>query len=220
MKIAIIGTGNVGQALGKSFTRAGHDVTYAARDAKKTKDTAASIGASAAAEPADAIKSADLAVLAVPYTACHEVSSEIIDAARGKIVIDATNPLNPDFSGLATEGTGTSAAEQIASWMPGARIVKAFNTLFAAVQGNPQAHGVTIDALYATDDEEARDTVAELLRSMGFRPVYVGQLARARELEALAWLNMQLQMSAQGSWTTAINFVGAPEAAVSVGTKA
>ncbi len=219
MKIAIIGTGNVGQALGKSFTRAGHDVTYAARDQRKTQDTAASIGASAATVPADALKAADIAVLAVPYSACSEIASEVIEAARGKIVIDATNPLKPDFSGLATEGKATSGAEQIASWMPGARVVKAFNTLFASVQGNPQAHGVTIDALYATDDEEARNVVGELLRSMGFRPVYVGPLARARELEALAWLNMQLQMSAQGSWNTAINFVGAPEAAVTAGSK-
>lgn len=91
-------------------------------------------------------------------------------------------------------------------------MVKAFNTLFAGVQADPSTHGVTLDALYATDDDRARVEVGDLLRSMGFRPVHVGPLARARELEAIAFLNIQLQMQAHGDWRTAVALVGAPEA--------
>ena len=196
MQIAIIGTGNVGQALGSTFARAGHQVTYAARDAEKTAKTAATIGATTAASPADATQKADVIVLVVPFTAVQAVAAEIAPVAAGKIVIDATNPLSPDASGLSTAG-GPSGAEQIASWLPGARVVKAFNTLFATVQADPATHGVTIDALYATGDDRAKDEVADLLRSIGFRPVWVGPLARARELEAIFFC-IRLRCPGQG----------------------
>lgn len=216
MKIAIIGTGNVGKALGSTFARAGHEVTYNARDAEKTAKAAATVGATTATSPAEAAQKADVIVLAVPFTAAQAVAAEIAPVVRGKIVIDPTNPLSPDGSGLATAG-GPSAAEQIASWLPGARVVKAFNTLFATVQADPATHGVTIDALYATSDNKAKDEVADLLRSIGFRPVWVGPIARARELEAIAFLNMQLQMQHQGDWRTSVSLVGAPAGATSAG---
>jgi NADPH-dependent F420 reductase len=213
VNIAIIGAGNVGKALGSSFGKAGHHVLYAARSADSSEGAARTSGGSAALSPAEAARAADLVVVAVPYVAAaREVTQAIAPHVKGKIVIDATNPMKPDGSGLATEG-GLSGAEMIAAWLPGARVVKAFNTLFASVQADPSTHGVTIDALYATDDEEARSKVADLLRSLGFRPVYVGPLARARELEAIANLNIQLQKQAQGDWRTSINLVGAPEAA-------
>ncbi len=213
MKIAIIGAGNVGKALGSTFAAAGHAVTYAARDADGAQEAAKASGGTVAASPADAVRAADLVVLAVPYaSAAQDVAGQIAPVAAGKIVIDATNPLTPDYTGLVT-ATGPSGAETFAGWLPGARVVKAFNTLFASVQANPATHGTTVDALYATDDQEVSVTVAKLLRSLGYRPVYVGPLARARELEALAFLNIQLQMRAQGDWRTAITLVGAPAAA-------
>ncbi len=209
MRIAIIGTGNVGRALGQSFVRAGHDVVYAARDAAKTADVAGQVGATSAPSVADAARSADIVVLAVPYLAADAVVSELGGAASGKVVIDVTNPLKADYSGLATEG-GPSGAERIATLLGDARVVKAFNTLFASVQGNPSALGNTVDALFATDDEEAHRIVADLVRTMGFRPVAVGSLAHARELEAMAWLNISLQMAAGGDWRSAFVLVGAP----------
>ena len=93
-------------------------------------------------------------------------------------------------------------------------MAKAFNTLFAGVEADPGALGATVDALFATDDETARRTVAELASSMGFRPIHVGPLAAARELEAMAWLNIRLQMLAGGDWTTSFVLVGAPESAI------
>lgn len=212
MQIAIIGTGNVGQALGGSFRRAGHEVTYAARDTEKTRQVASTVGAHAAATTADAVQGADVVVLAVPYDAVQAVAREVAPEASGKIVVDVTNPLKPDYSGLANEG-GPAAAEQVATILGSTKVAKAFNTLFASVQGDPKAHGQTVDALFATDDDRARATLTELLGSIGFRPVHVGPLAAARQLEALAWLNIRLQMLTNGDWRSAFVLVGAPQAA-------
>jgi predicted dinucleotide-binding enzyme len=93
-------------------------------------------------------------------------------------------------------------------------VVKAFNSVFASVQGNPGLHGTTLDALIATDDDAAARTVAGLASSIGFRPVKVGPLAAATELEALAWLNIRMQVLTGGYWQTAFQLVAAPEASL------
>jgi 8-hydroxy-5-deazaflavin:NADPH oxidoreductase len=213
VNIAIIGTGNVGSALGSSLASAGHRVVFAGQDAVKAEGVATSAGASAAGTAAEAAAGADVVVLAVPFGAVAAVAAEIAPAVAGKVVVDTTNPLTPDYSGLATEG-GPSGAELLGALLPGARVVKAFNTLFAGNQGNPDAHGATLDVLFATDDEDARRTVAEMASSIGFRPVWVGPLAAARELESLAWLNIRLQLVTGGSWQTAYVLVAAPEGAL------
>jgi predicted dinucleotide-binding enzyme len=212
MKIAVIGTGNVGSALGGSFARSGHGVTFAARDAAKAAEVAAAAGG-ASASIADAVAGADVVVLAVPFAAIGSVTAEIAPVAAGKVVIDATNPLKADYSGLAT-GDGPSGAEQVAAALPGATVVKAFNTLFAGIQRDPAGLGTQLDALYATDDEAAGSAVAVLATSIGFRPVQVGPLAAARELEALAWLNIRLQLISSGSWQTSYVLVAPPAAAL------
>ena len=212
MEIAIIGTGNVGQALAGSFLRAGHKVTLAALDGEKTRQVAAKLGATAASTVKEAAASADVIVLAVPYSAVKAVTHVVGGAAAGKVVIDATNPLKADFSGLATEG-GPSGAELLAAALPDSAVVKAFNTLFASNQAKPDAHGMILDVLFATDDERARKTIRDLATSVGFRAIDAGALAAARELEALAWLNIRLNAANNGSWNSAILFVGAPAAA-------
>jgi NADPH-dependent F420 reductase len=214
MRIAIIGTGNVGKALGATLARAGNSVIYAAASPDSSRKVAKEVGGAAAGSIREAAADADVVVIAVPYSSAgQQVASEIAPVVSGKIVIDVTNPLKPDFSGLATEG-GPSGAENFAAWLPGARVVKAFNTLFASIQADPRSHGVEIDALFATDDQDARAKVGELLRSLGFRPVYVGPLARARELEAMAFMNIQLQMNAEGDWRTSYSLLCPPRAAV------
>ena len=213
MKIAVIGTGNVGKALGGSFVKAGHDVTLAARDAEKTKRVAWELGASAAETAAEAASAADVIVLAIPYGETDALEQDIGTEAVGKVVIDVTNPVAPDYSGLATAG-GPSGGERVAKLFGGARVAKAFNTVFASVQADPKAHGTTVDALIATDDDEARSTVAELASSIGFRPIDLGSLAAASEMEAIAWLNIRLQMQKNGDWRSSFVLVGAPEAAV------
>ena len=213
MKIAIIGAGNVGSALASSFIRAGHDVTLAGRDAAKVAAKAAAIGAGAAADARSAAAQAELIVLAVPYGEAAAVADEIAPVAAGKIIVDATNPLTADYSDLATAG-GPSGAQRIAGHLPGAHVAKAFNTIFASVQANPAIHGGTTDGLFATDDEQSRTAVAALEASIGLRPVDVGPLARARELEALAFLNIRMQLEDQGDWQTTYAVIHAPAAAI------
>ena len=196
MKIAIIGKGNVGGALAKSLTAAGHSVTTTTRGTE-----------------AETVAASDAVVLAVPFGSLDDVTARIAAAATGKLVIDTLNPLKADFSGLSTTG-GPSAGELVAQKLPGARVVKAFNTLFASIQGNPGIHGVEIDVLYATDDEKAKTETASLIRSMGFRPVYAGPLARSAELEALAYLNIFLQAHHGGDWQAAWTLINAPAKAV------
>jgi 8-hydroxy-5-deazaflavin:NADPH oxidoreductase len=212
-KIAIIGTGNVGSALGSSAARAGYEVVFAGQDAAKAQAVAESAGATAATSARDAAAAADIVVLAVPYAAVEQLAAELAPVVDGKVVIDATNPLKADYTGLATPA-GTSGAELLARALPNARLVKGFNTVFAGIQADAGARSETPDALFATDDEDARRTVAELAESIGFRPVWVGPLSASRELEALAWLNIRLQLINGGAWNTAIKLVDAPDKAL------
>ena len=135
-----------------------------------------------------------------------DVLDDVGPALAGKIVVDATNPLKPDYSGLATEGT--SGAEEIQARIPTARVVKAFNTAFAARQTDPRIAGMQVDGYVAADDEEAKAIVLELVKGMGFHPIDAGDLAMARALEALAWLNISLQMRHGWSWQSGWKLVG------------
>ena len=206
MHIAIIGAGNVGRALATSALRTGHSVTVSSASGETAAALARETGAKAAESNRAAAEGADLVVLAVPYMAIVDVLDEIGPALAGKIVVDATNPLKPDYSGLATEGT--SGAEEIQARIPSARVVKAFNTAFAARQADPKIGGVQVDGYVASDDEEAKAVVLELVKAMGFHPIDAGELTMARALEALAWLNISLQMRHGWNWQTGWKLVG------------
>src|SRR5436309_14551351 len=120
MKIASIGAGNVGGALAKTFSRAGHTVVIADRDPEEAGQLAAQVGGTGTADLGRAASQAEVVVLAVPFAASAEqVSKAIAGQVKGKIVIDATNPLKPDFSGLGTEG-GPSVAERNHPWLASA----------------------------------------------------------------------------------------------------
>ena len=198
MKIAIIGAGNVGKALATSSVRAGHHVTISASGQGSAVRAAEATGAHAAATNRDAVAGADVVVLAVWYASVDDVLVELGNALDNKVVIDTTNPVKSDLSGLLF--AGTSAAEQLQAKVPGASVVKAFNTIFAARQADPFVNGTPVDALYAGDDEDAKATVARYATSMGFRPIDVGRLDLARALESFALLNMQIQVHTNGSW--------------------
>ena len=163
--IAIIGTGNVGSAIGAAAVKAGYEVVFAARDDEKTQAIADTAGARAASSVTDAVAASDIVVLAVPYGALAAVAAEIAPVAIGKVVVDPTNPLKTDGSGLAT-GPDASGAEELAALLPGAKVVKAFNTLFAGNTANPEALGFQLDSLFATDDEVAKDAICGLSSSI------------------------------------------------------
>jgi 8-hydroxy-5-deazaflavin:NADPH oxidoreductase len=206
MNVAIIGAGNVGKALTGSAIRAGHSVTVSSNSGDSAKALAEATGAKAAESSRAAAESAEVVVLAVPYTAVPEVLNEIGSALDGKVLIDATNPLKADYSGLAT--SGTSGAEEIQKQVPGARVVKAFNTQFAARQADPTVHGLRADGYVAGDDEDAKATVLALVEAIGFNPVDAGDLAMAQYLEGMAWLNITLQMKNGWSWQAGWKLVG------------
>ena len=207
MNIAIIGAGNVGRALTGSATRAGHSVIVSSRSGDSARALAEETGARAAATDREAIEAADMVVLAIPYTAVDDVLSQAGAALDGKVVVDATNPIKADYSGLATNGT--SGAEEIQDKAPGARVVKAFNTAFAARQADPKvAGGLRVDGYVAGDDEDAKATVLGLAEAIGFNPVDAGGLAMARHLEGMAWLNITLQMKNGWSWQSGWKLVG------------
>lgn len=198
MKVAIIGAGNVGKALGSSITRAGHDVTLAARDPQHAVDVAREIGATSAASNTDAVRGADVVVLAIPYVGAGEaVAREIRDVVAGKTVIDVTNPMKPDYSGPAV--SDGSAAEEFQKLMPEASVVKAFNTIFATNQANPTSE---IDGYVAADDEKAKQRVISLVESMGFTALDVGPLSSARFLEGMAFINIGVNAANGWAWTS------------------
>lgn len=199
MKVAIIGAGNVGKALATSISRAGHEVTISASTPESALEAADAVGVTAAESNVDAAQQAGVIILAVPYVgAGPEVAQEIRDAVAGKTVVDATNPLKPDYSGLAT--SGTSAAEEFQKLLPDARVVKAFNTIFAANQASPSPE---VDAYVAGDDGEAKQQVIGLAESLGFTPLDVGPLSAARTLEGMAYVNIGLNAANGWSWTSA-----------------
>ena len=202
MQIAIIGAGNVGKALATSLTRAGHDVTLTAANPQNARAAARETGASAATSNAEAAQSADLVVLAVPAGALDQVAGELGSKLSGKVVVDVTNRPTPN-----PDGPATSIAEELQQKVPGAKVVKAFNTLFASRQAQPTVSGIPADAFVAGDDAEAKQTVLDVVESAGFRPVDVGSLATARTLEGMAWLNIQRNLDG-GTWQDAWVLVG------------
>ena len=208
MDIAIIGAGNVGKALASSSRRAGHNVTLSSASGSTAAAAARETGVKAAASSREAVDGAGVVIMAVPYGAVRDVLDEVGPLLAGKVVIDATNTLKDDYSGLATEGKATSGAEEMQARVPEARVVKAFNTVFAARQADPTVAGVQLDGYVAADDEEAKAVVLELAGSLGFHPIDAGPLAMARYLEAMAFLNISLQLQHGWSWQSGWKLVG------------
>lgn len=192
MKITVIGAGNMGSAFVQQLTRAGHQVSVTARDGAKAAQVAAAHPGARAVPPAGAAADAEAVVLATGYSDAVSALQGVGDL-RGKVVIDITNPLTADYMGL-TLGHTTSAAEEIAKAVPGAEVVKAFNTVFAQVlaQGSDFGDGHKVTVFYASDSERAKQTARTLAQSMGFETIDAGSLKNARYLEPLAGLNIYL----------------------------
>lgn len=191
MRIGIIGAGSVGGALGSGWARAGHEVTFGVRDpsSPKTAELLKDTGAKAASVAA-AAAFGEVVVLATPWEATQDAVKSAGDLA-GKIVFDCTNPLAPQLAGL-THGFDTSAGEQVASWAPGAKVVKIFNTTGANNMAAPDFDGVAATMFYCGDDAGAKAVGARLAADLGFDPVDAGSLEQARLLEPLALLWIRL----------------------------
>lgn len=195
MKIGIIGTGAVGNRLARLFADTGHEVTLGSR----TPDSASGPEGLAVVSVLEVVRSAELVVLAVPFTATGDVLTPLAPALAGKVVVDATNPLNADYSPITLDG-GRSAGEVVASLLPGARVVKAWNTVFAEVMtAEKRRRGERLATVFvAGDDADAVALVARLAGDAGFDPVIAGPLWNSRYLEAMAHLNIHLAFAQGG----------------------
>ena len=188
MNIGIVGSGQVGGALGKRWAQAGHKVVFGSRN-----PASAPMQALGAVSLPEAVSASEVVLLATPGEAARE-AIEGSGSYAGKILIDATNPLLPGLTGLAI-GTTTSAAEQVAQWAPGARVVKAFNTVGYNIMENPRFGQESAVMFYCGNDAPAKQIVHQLAADLGFDPVDAGPLTRARVLEpfALLWISLAYQ---------------------------
>ena len=196
MRIGILGAGNVGAALGRVWTSEGHDVFFGVPDAKseRTRKALAALGSAVhAGTNVEAGAFGEVLALAVPWPAARQAIESSGDLA-GKVLIDCTNPLASDLKGL-TVGLNTSAAEEVAAWTRGARVVKAFNTIGAANFGRGEFAGQTADGFFCGDDAAAKAVVKSLIVDAGLNPVDVGPLRNARWLEAIAMLWIDLAVN-------------------------
>ena len=198
MKIAIIGAGNVGGTLGKGWAKKGHDIFFGVRHPQedKSRKLLQSIGPNAqAGTVSDAAAFGEIVVLATPWPATEAAVKEAGDLTD-KVVIDCTNPLKPDISGLAF-GYNTSAAEQVAHWAKGAKVFKAFNTTGYNIMANPVINGTRTVMFVCGDDAAAKAKVLQLATDLGFDAVDAGPLTQARLLEpwAMLWISLAFKGS-------------------------
>ena len=188
--IAIIGTGNVGAALGQRFAESGHTVIYGSRDPGREsiqRLVAASGSLASATTQRAAAQAADIVVLAVPWDIVETLTRDLGDLS-GRIVIDPTNPRSIAADGLRDYAFDGSNAERIQNVAPGASVVKAFSSLGAATMLNPDSAGGPVSIPIAGDDANAKRIVAELVLDVGFEPVDVGPLRYAHVIEGLHFL--------------------------------
>ena len=206
MKIAIIGSGNVGTALARASKEAGYEVTVAGRSPEQLATVSNEFAVHTTTSNEEAVRDADVVVLALPFGVAQKVAQDLLDELREVIVIDVANPMKEDLSGLATEGT--SSAELTQDVLPQARVVKAFNTVLAANQASPVVAGEQLDGFVAGDDVDAKKWVMRFLEEIGYRPVDVGPLQAARYLEGMAFLNIALNARNNWSWQSGWKLVG------------
>jgi len=212
--IALIGaTGNMGSAIAKSLSKGNNRLLLFANDQDRVQALVSEITASNRSAdveaykcPANASWEADVIILAVPFASEKEIAIKIKEQANQKIVISIANPLNETYSGLTTS-PDTSAAEELQKLLPNSKVVKAFNTTFAADFSTPVIDDKQVDALIAGNDADALETVSELVTTAGFNPIVAGELAVSRTLENMALLIIQLTMKYNYNWLAGLKIL-------------
>jgi NADPH-dependent F420 reductase len=189
--LTIIGTGNMGQAIAAVAGRGGHSVQLLGQDDVATQVTG------------------DIVVLAVPYPAVSGVLAQRGESLAGKVVVDITNPLNVETFDSLTVPADSSATAEIAATLPQSRVVKAFNTTFAATLAAGTVGELPTTVLIAGDDADAKSTLAGVITSGGLKAIDAGSLSRARELEAIGFLQITLAASEKIAWTGGFGIVAA-----------
>lgn len=186
--VTIFGKGNMGTSIAGVLTAGGADVHH--------------IGSDGAGKV-----TGDIVILAVPYPALPQIASDYSEQLAGKIVVDITNPLDFSTFDSLVVPDGSSAAAELAEALPDSKVLKAFNTNFAATLSEGKVGDLTTTVLIAGDDEAARQTLASLVTDGGLQAMDAGSLARAHELEALGFLQLALAAGEKISWTGGFGLV-------------
>jgi 8-hydroxy-5-deazaflavin:NADPH oxidoreductase len=189
--ISIIGSGNMARALAGRALAGGNRVEIIGRDPAKANELAAALDG-ATVGTAGSAPTGDIVVLAVPYPSAAAVVSEYGDALSGKVIVDITNPITPDFAGFLTPDDSSGAQEIAKSAPAGAPVVKAFNTLPCDVVAAGSAGGRPVDVFIAGDDAPAKARVSAFIESLGLQPMDAGALPMARALESATLLQLGL----------------------------
>ncbi len=205
--IAVIGaTGNMGSAISKSLSKGNYRLLLCSDDKGKVQTIVNDIKSSHPSANVEVIDcsaqaswEADIIIAAVPYEAVKDVVEKIKEVANQKIVISIANPLNETYNGLVT-APDTSAAVELQKLLPNSKVIKAFNTTFAADFSTPVIDGKEVDAFIAGNDEEALQTVSELITTSGINPIVAGDLSVSRTLENMQLLLIQLGMKYNYNW--------------------
>jgi len=183
MKIGIVGSGNVGGAIGASWVRAGHEVMFSSRNIEHDKELAARLGGGArAGTPREAVAFGEVVMISVPYHALPSVGKDLADVLKGKIVIDTNNPFvhrDGEIAKWAREkGAGLASKELL----PGTRLVRAFNAIAAAKMGAAYQEPGKVGMPIASDDAQAVEKASRLIRDVGYEPVLIGGLEMGKHL--------------------------------------
>ena len=213
MNVTIIGAGNMGRGIGTRLVAGGHTVTFVDANPETAEKTAAKVKASA--KKGSQVSTAslteaelgDVVVLAVWYGTNIEVAKSLGAKLAGRVVVDIANPLNASFDGLATPPDSSSAEDVAKAIASGAKVVKAFNTTYAATLLAGEVAGQPLDVFIAGDDADAKSKVAALVEDGGMRPIDVGPLSRARQIEGMQFLHIVVQGGLGTNWASTIKIL-------------
>ena len=213
MNVTIIGAGNMGRGIGTRLVAGGHSVTFVDANPGTAERTAADVKA-LAQNPAKVSTASlgnaelgDVVVLAVWYGTNIELAKQLGAKLAGKVVVDIANPLNASFDGLATAPDSSSAEDVANAITSGAKVVKAFNTNYATTLLAGEVAGQPLDVFIAGDDADAKSKVAELVKGGGMRPIDVGPLSRARQIEGMQFLHIVTQGTLGTNWASTIKIL-------------
>jgi 8-hydroxy-5-deazaflavin:NADPH oxidoreductase len=207
-RVTIVGAGNMGRGIGTRAVAGGHQVEIVDHDPAEAQKLAGDLGGNATALEPGASFGGDIVVFAVYYPGIKDAIQEYGDQLAGKVVVDITNPVDTQTWDKLATPPGASSAEEVQQLVPqGTPVVKAFNTTFAPTLVAGEVAGQPLDVLIAGDDEAAKQQVSQLVSDGGLRPIDVGPLARAQQLEQLGFLHIGLQQPLGLGFGSAVKLV-------------
>src|SRR5574341_1184945 len=210
MNVTIIGSGNMGRGIGTRLVAGGHSETFVDANPEAAERTASEVkgsaknGAKVSTASLSRIELGDVVVLAVWYGTNIELVKQLGTKLAGKVVVDIANPLNSTFDGLVTAPDSSSAEDVAKAVASDAKVVKAFNTTYAGTLLAGQVAGQPLDVFISGEDTDAKSKVAALVRDGDMRPIDVGPLSRARQIEAMQLLHITLQNTLGTNWGSTI----------------